>query len=557
MAIYHLSVKAISRSAGRSATAAAAYRAGCKIADERTGEIHDYTRKGGVQSADLVLPDGAPEWAFDRSALWNAAESAEKRKDACVAREFEVALPAELFAKSRKRLALEFAKEMANREGCAVDVAIHAPDRKGDDRNYHAHILRTTRKVAASGLGDKLDTEKAGRKRSDDLEAVRARWAEMVNEALERDGHIEQVDHRSLKAQGVDREPTKHLGPSATGYERRTGQASRRRLDWDKEVAERLAAAKEQGEISRQAAKIEQTILDLSGDLERAKAGHHQQVSDKYGLKAAAEAVERINTHEPTGQKPAKKLTIANLYGAEAAPNPAEKPEVAKVVRKQEPTVEQAMSEHGWGVKIAGLKSAPEPQQMPEIQEKEAPKETQRPPFDMQAYLQQIELSVDRWKSGRATKDDAARINGFATVYRNKRHKIYEQIDRCSMKAKRLWHKLNDRLTDHRRREPQKPTGMGAVFKQGEYKEAFRLWQGKEIELHRRFKKIAAIHKRFASMSWNSGYGKLADKKMGERFTERAGFLYQSIERETQRREVAKQNRLNQLEREPKRGPRR
>ena len=106
MAIYHLSVKAISRSAGRSATAAAAYRAGCKIADERTGEIHDYTRKGGVQSADLVLPDGAPEWAFDRSALWNAAESAEKRKDACVAREFEVALPAELFAKSRKRLAL-------------------------------------------------------------------------------------------------------------------------------------------------------------------------------------------------------------------------------------------------------------------------------------------------------------------------------------------------------------------------------------------------------------------------------------------------------------------
>jgi hypothetical protein len=556
MAIYHLSVKAISRSAGRSATAAAAYRAGCKIADERTGEIHDYTRKGGVQSADLVLPDGAPEWAFDRSALWNAAESAEKRKDACVAREFEVALPAELFAKSRKRLALEFAKEMANREGCAVDVAIHAPDKKGDDRNYHAHILRTTRKVAASGLGDKLDTEKAGRKRADDLQAVRARWAEMVNEALERDGHIEQVDHRSLNAQGVDREPTKHLGPSATGYERRTGQASRRRLDWDKEVAERLAAAKEQGEISRQAAKIEQTILDLSGDLERAKAERRQQVSDKYGLKTAAEAVDCINTHEPTGQKPAKKLTIANLYGLGVEPNPEEKPEVAKVMRKQAPTVEQAMSEHGWGVKIAGLTPAPEQQRMPEAQEIEAPKEG-RPTFDMQAYLQKVELSVDRWKSGQASKEDAARINGFATVYRNKRHKIYEQIDRCSTTAKRLWHKLNDRLTEHHRREPQKPMGMGAIFKQGEYKEAFRFWQGKERELHRRFKKIDAIHSRFASMSWNDGWLKLADKKMGERFTERAYFLYQSIERETQRREVEKQNRLNELEIEPKRGPRR
>ena len=555
MAIYHLSVKTISRSAGRSATAAAAYRAGVEIVDARTGEVHDYRRKGGVVHSEIVLPVGAPEWARDRSALWNAAEQAEVRKNSTVAREFEIALPSELSEEGRVRLAVDFAKEIVERHGCAVDVAIHEPGREGDARNYHAHLLLSTRKLTAEGFTDK--TRELDQRQSGEVDYWRSRYADLQNERLREAGLSVRVDHRSLKAQGVDREPTKHLGPSATGYERRTGQASRRRLDWDKEVAERLAAAKEQGEISRQAAKIEQTILDLSGDLERAKAERRQQVSDKYGLKAATEAVERINTHEPTGQKPAKKLTIANLYGAEAAPNPAEKPEVAKVVRKQEPTVEQAMSEHGWGVKIAGLKPAPEPQQMPEAQEKEAPKETQRPPFDMQAYLQQIELSVDRWKSGRATKDDAARINGFATVYRNKRHKIYEQIDRCSMKAKRLWHKLNDRLTDHRRREPQKPTGMGAVFKQGEYKEAFRLWQGKEIELHRRFKKIAAIHKRFASMSWNSGYGKLADKKMGERFTERAGFLYQSIERETQRREVAKQNRLNQLEREPKRGPRR
>ena len=96
VAIFHLSVKPISRSAGRSATGAAAYRAGEKIEDLRTGEIHDYRRKGGVESADLVLPNGAPVWASDRSKLWNAAELAEKRKDACVAREYEVALPSEL-----------------------------------------------------------------------------------------------------------------------------------------------------------------------------------------------------------------------------------------------------------------------------------------------------------------------------------------------------------------------------------------------------------------------------------------------------------------------------
>jgi len=228
VAIYHLSVKPVSRSAGRSATAAAAYRAGCKIADERTGEIHDYTRKGGVESSDIVLPDGAPEWATDRAALWNAAELAEKRKDACVAREFEVALPSELSPAERRRLALDFAKDMANREGCAVDVAIHAPGREGDNRNYHAHILRTTRKVEADGLGAKLDTEKAGRKRSEDLEAVRAKWADLTNERLRENGIAARVDHRSLEAQGIDREATWHLGPAASGYERRTGRPGRR-----------------------------------------------------------------------------------------------------------------------------------------------------------------------------------------------------------------------------------------------------------------------------------------------------------------------------------------
>jgi len=180
MAIYHLSVKPVSRSSGRSATASAAYRAAERIEERRTGDIHDYTRKRGVESADIVLPDNAPTWASDRAALWNAAELAEKRKDACVAREYEVALPSELTPTERRRLVIDFAKAMANREGCAVDVCIHAPGRGGDERNHHAHLLRTTRKVEADGLGAKLDTEKAGRNRKEDLENVRAQWAELV-----------------------------------------------------------------------------------------------------------------------------------------------------------------------------------------------------------------------------------------------------------------------------------------------------------------------------------------------------------------------------------------
>jgi ATP-dependent exoDNAse (exonuclease V) alpha subunit len=277
MAIYHLSIKAISRSAGRSATAAAAYRAGCKIADERTGEIHDYTRKGGVESTDIVLPDHAPEWAKERAKLWNAAELAETRKNSCVAREIEVALPHELPAEERRKLAVDFARDMANREGCAVDVAIHAPSDKHDNLNHHAHILRTTRKVEPEGLGEKLDTEKAGRNRKDDLEAVRARWAEMTNAALERNGIAARVDHRSLADQGIEREPTQHRGVAIDGMQRRGADS----FVLQRQAAERLERAAKAGELERAQRKTEGLILDLSSSLSSAKAEQKKQVAQQ------------------------------------------------------------------------------------------------------------------------------------------------------------------------------------------------------------------------------------------------------------------------------------
>jgi len=221
MAIYHFSVKPVQRSKGRTATAAAAYRAGCLIVDERTGEVHDYRRRSGVVSAEIFTPKNAPMWVLDRAALWNAAEMAEKRKDGTPAREYEVALPAELNGEQRRLLVVEFCREMADHEGCVVDAAIHMPGKGGDHRNHHAHILRTTRRLDAGSLGDKLDTEKAGRKRVEDLDAVRARWAVHCNRALERAGHSERVDHRSNVARGIDAIPTMHNGPAITALERR------------------------------------------------------------------------------------------------------------------------------------------------------------------------------------------------------------------------------------------------------------------------------------------------------------------------------------------------
>jgi len=165
---------------------------------------------------------------------------------------------------------VDFAKEMANAEGCAVDVSIHAPGKEGDSRNHHAHILRTTRKVGLDGLTDKLDTEKAGRNRADDLKAVRARWAVLTNERLLENGINAQVDHRSLKEQGIDRIPTSHLGIFVTSMERR-GVRTEVGKRIEEEVATRLMEARTQGIQERELAQVNRSIIDLSGDLAAAK----------------------------------------------------------------------------------------------------------------------------------------------------------------------------------------------------------------------------------------------------------------------------------------------
>jgi ATP-dependent exoDNAse (exonuclease V) alpha subunit len=289
VAIFHLSVKTISRSAGRSATAAAAYRAGVKITDERTGDIHDYTRKGGVEFTELVLPTDAPEWAADRAALWNAAEQKETRKNSTVAREFEIALPDELTPAERQRLAHDLAREIVERHGCAADVAIHAPGADGDHRNHHAHILLSTRRLGPDGFTEKtreLDDQKTGPQL---VTQWRERFASLQNERFRENGLEVRVDHRRLEAQGIDREPTRHLGPAASGYERRTGEPSRKRLDYEAEAAERLARAKAAGELERQSRQIDRSIIDLSGDLEAAKAERLQAEQERQ--RAGMEAV--------------------------------------------------------------------------------------------------------------------------------------------------------------------------------------------------------------------------------------------------------------------------
>ena len=238
MASYHLSVKTVSRASGRSGPGAAAYRTASRIECERDGTMHDYTRRSGVEASFIVTPLGA-EWAQDRGALWNAVEAAEKRKDAKVAREYELALPHELAPADRRLLAEGFAHEVVVRFGVVADVAIHAPHRHGDVRNWHAHVLTTTRVARAEGLGAKTRELDVVQTSGPAVEALRELWAVQVNHALERIQSEARVDHRSYARQGEDLVATQHMGPAATGMERKAAQ---RALEPPQEAARAVSA---------------------------------------------------------------------------------------------------------------------------------------------------------------------------------------------------------------------------------------------------------------------------------------------------------------------------
>lgn len=216
MAIFFLRVRTIRRAAGRSIVAAAAYRAGERLPDQRTGQTFDYRRRSGVAASGLV------GWGEGRAALWNAAEAAEKRRDAVVGREVLVALPAGLPQTEQEALLGRLARWLRHRHGVAVDWCMHAPGSEGDERNWHGHILITARQVDEVGVfGAKtieLDRLPAGRL---SIEAMRQAWAEIVNQSLARQGMVEWLDNRSHSRQAASKGtkpalPMLTLGPAAS-----------------------------------------------------------------------------------------------------------------------------------------------------------------------------------------------------------------------------------------------------------------------------------------------------------------------------------------------------
>ncbi|WP_168208210.1 MobQ family relaxase [Agrobacterium sp. T29] len=238
MAIYHFSGQILGRQPkrnpdgsyrpGSKAVAAAAYRAGERLTDRRTNEVHDYSRRGGVAHTEILAPAGSAPWLTDRETLWNTVEAMEVRKDAQLAREFNMALPYELSRNDRLELVKTFLETHFVRRGMVADFALHdpLPEHGQNEKNFHAHVMLTLRRATAKGL-DPVKTREWNSKEL--LSVWRAEWAIACNLALERAGQRTRIDHRTLEAQRnealtcrdmaraaeLNRTPEIHVGPKA------------------------------------------------------------------------------------------------------------------------------------------------------------------------------------------------------------------------------------------------------------------------------------------------------------------------------------------------------
>lgn len=210
MAIYHFSAQVISRSQGRSSVAASAYRAAERLHDARLDETYDFTKKNDVVESAILLPENAPSWMGQRETLWNAVEKAERRKDAQLAREINIALPKELDESQNWALLTSFVQREFVDKGMVADVAFHR-GHKGGEEQPHGHVMLTFREVTPEGFGPKVRAWNG----KDLLQQWREKWAEVCNHHLAKHGFDMQIDHRTLEAQGINLEPQTKIGAKA------------------------------------------------------------------------------------------------------------------------------------------------------------------------------------------------------------------------------------------------------------------------------------------------------------------------------------------------------
>jgi len=272
-------VQQIKRSASQSPVAAAAYRAGEKLYDERQDITHDYTRKTGIVHTEIMVPDNAPAWAkkLTRESLWNMVDKRERRRDAQSAREIRVALPRELSPDARLALARAFVKANFVDLGMIADLAVHCPKAADGKDQPHLHVMLTMRPAFEEGFGDKSRhdwvPDPSGKTHADgrpvmvasnadswnlatNYEKCRASFEEMANAALSRAGSAERISRLSYLERGLSKLPEPYLGVAMHLKElhgvmkERFGQFQAKRFY--REVENRAKAAMARGPVSPQ-----------------------------------------------------------------------------------------------------------------------------------------------------------------------------------------------------------------------------------------------------------------------------------------------------------------
>lgn len=339
MAIYHLSIQNIGRSAGRSAVAAAAYRSATKLIDSERGLTCDYSRKSGVVYTEVMLCQNAPQEYADREKLWNAVEKIEKQKDARLAREINVALPHELDRETQIKIVRDYVQENFVKAGMCADIALHD---KGDG-NPHAHIMLTTRPIDENGKwgakekkvyaldsnGEKIPVidENTGKQKlgarnrklwqrvvadttgwnaKENVEKWRAAWAKECNRYLSQE---QAIDHRSFQRQGIERVPTIHEGTAAREIEKRTGESHKVKKNREiKEINIELSR------IEKLVKVLHRQIDDLKRTIQKGRDRINERIQRLLDRRAADDA-RRIAEPERGAADAAKELRDAIEQG--------------------------------------------------------------------------------------------------------------------------------------------------------------------------------------------------------------------------------------------------
>lgn len=389
MAIYHFSVKNISRAQGRSAVACAAYRSGEKLIDERQGKEQDYTKKTGVELTRIYAPIGTKAELLERGQLWNAVEKIERRKDANLAREFEIALPQELNKAEREKLVDELCNKIVERHSVIVDAAIHAPhtDSGSDERNYHAHIMFTGRQIdlETGDFATKKNRDFNKENSSETVQKWREDFADMTNRHLEQIDSLERVDHRSNVEQGITLEATAHEGSAVTKL---------RRLGIDTEISLSNDAIKQR---NAQQISAEQAIRGLEQE-----------------IIASERILAQLEQQRPQQAPRAELDQLEQNYDAIKQRNSELEEQIRQLEANEPPTKKYGMfgnKDHtDWAQRLATLQT-----ELEQGQRKQD--DTLRTVINHPIYKQELSDQINKSKQGQQAKAAAPQKQGIEQVY--------------------------------------------------------------------------------------------------------------------------------------------